>query len=142
MFAKIMVLSLAIAFTVFAVLGILIQQTGLVIVDVQDRDGRVYLPIPLLFVNSVLSVASIAERITLPHEFKQHSDLVQAATDELLRCPDGPFVEVKSPQDDVVISKRGSDLVIDVKSKEQKIFIQIPIEATSKTLAKLSTLDR
>ena len=136
-----MVLSLAIAFSLFAIAGIVIQQTGLMIVDVQDGDGRVFLPIPMLLVNGALSFASISDKITVPHELKQNSDIMQAAADELMRCPDGPFVEVNTRDDQILISKKGSNMIIDVKSDDQKMYVQIPIHATGKTLAKLASLD-
>jgi hypothetical protein len=65
----------------------------------------------------------------------------QAATNELVNCPDGPLVEVDSPRDKVLIEKRGANLIIDVKSDHEKVFLQIPIQASGKAIAQLASLD-
>lgn len=139
MFIKIAALSLAIAFSLFAVAGIVVQKTGLLIVDVQDRDGRVFLPIPMLLVNGALSFAPLNDKVSVPHEFQNHSDLLEAAASELSRCPDGPFLEVDSPDTKVLIEKRGQNMIVNVNSDSEKIYIQIPIRATGKTIAKLAS---
>jgi len=140
MFVKLGVLLLALGISVFAITGIVIQQTGLMIVDVQDRDGHIFLPIPMIFVNTALRFTPIAAHVKVPQEFNRHYAAVQAAANELLNCPDGPFVEVDSPKDQVRITKQGANIIIDVKSDKEKVFVQIPIEATGKTLAQLASL--
>jgi hypothetical protein len=141
MLMKLGILFLAIGFSLVAVAGIVIQQTGVVIIDVQSKDGHVFLPIPLLLVNTALNFAPIADQVNLPDELDTHSDLIQAAADELLHCPDGPFVEVNSPHDKVLIAKKGANIVVDVKSREEKVYVQIPIKATGKVFAKLASLE-
>ena len=140
MFLKLGVIFLAFGVSLFAVAGIVIQQTGLLIVDVQDRDGRIFLPIPMLLVNTVVAVAPIADHLKVPHEIHRHSDLISAAANELMLCPDGPFVEVNGPREHVLISKTGGNIIVDVQSDEEKIYVQIPIKATGKTVAKLASL--
>ncbi|MGH9857743.1 MAG: hypothetical protein ACRD4B_07865 [Acidobacteriota bacterium] len=141
MFIKIGILSLAIAFSLFAVAGIVIQKTGVMIVDVQGKDGRVFLPIPMGLLNGALSFAPVSRNISLPHHFEKHSEVMQAAAQALMDCPDGPFVEVDSRDAQVLISKKGENMIIDVKSDDEKIYVQIPIRATGKTLAKLAALE-
>jgi hypothetical protein len=140
MFLKLGVILLAFGVSLFAVAGIVIQQTGLLIVDVQDRDWHVFLPIPMLLVNTALAFAPVADQIKVPHEINRHSELIQTAANELMLCPDGPFVEVKSPTDQVLVSKKGANIIVDVQSNDEKIYIQVPIKATGKTMAKLTNL--
>ena len=140
MFIKIGILSLAIAFTLFAAVGIVIQKTGLMIVDVQTSDGRVFLPIPVGLINGALSFVPASTHVSLPHQIENHSEVMQAAANELLDCPDGPFVEVNSRDAQVLVSKEGENMVIDVKSDDETIYIKIPIRATGKTLSKLASL--
>jgi len=141
MLMKLGILFLAIGFSLVAVAGIVIQQTGVLIVDVQSKDGHVFLPIPLLLVNTALNFASVSDRVNLPEQLDTHSDLIQAAANELLHCPDGPFVEVNSPHDKVLISKKGANIIVDVNSREEKVYVQIPIKATGKVFAKLASLE-
>jgi hypothetical protein len=142
MFIKIGILSLAIAFSLFAVAGIVIQKTGVMIVDVQGKDGRVFLPIPMGLINGALSFAPVSSNISLPNHFEDHSEVMQAAAQALIDCPDGRFVEVDSRDAQVLISKKGENMIIDVKSDDEKIYIQIPIRATGKTLSKLASLQQ
>jgi invasion protein IalB len=111
------------------------------IVDVQSKDGRVILPIPMLFLNAALNFASVTSHVRIPNELSTHSDIVQAATDELMRCPDGPFVEVITPDERVLVAKKGANIVVDVKSEDEKIYVKIPIQATGKVFAKLASLE-
>ena len=141
MFIKIGILLLALGVSVFAIGGVVIQKTGLMIVDVQDRDGHIFLPIPMIFVNTALHFSPIASHVNLPHGLNRNYSVVQAATSELLNCPDGPLVEVQSPRDNVLVEKRGANLIVDVKSDDQSVFLQIPIQATGKTIAQLAALD-
>ena len=141
MFLKLGILLMALGISFFAIAGIVIQQTGLMIVDVQNRDGHIFLPIPMIFVNTALHFSPVAAHVNLPDGINRHYAAFQAATGELLNCPDGPLVEVDSPRDKVRIEKRGTNLIVDVKSDKEKVFLQIPIEATGKTIAQLASLD-
>lgn len=141
MFLKFGIIFLALAITFVAAAGVAIQKTGVVIVDVQKRDGRIYLPIPLLLVNTALSFAPVSSQVHIPEELQRHSDLIQAAAAELLQCPDGPFVEVTSRDDRVFIGKEGENIIVDVQSPDETVHIQVPIRATGKTIAKLARLE-
>lgn len=138
---KLGILFLAIGFSFVAVAGIVIQKTGVIIVDVQSKDGRVFLPIPMLLINTALSFAPITGHVNIPDELKTHSDIVQAAADELMRCPDGPFVEVITRDETVLITKQGANIIVDVKSDDEKVYVKIPIQATGKVFAKLASLE-
>ncbi|MCI0413088.1 hypothetical protein L0222_09835 [bacterium] len=141
MFVKLGILVLAIGFSFVAVAGIVIQKTGVLIVDVQSRDGHMFLPVPMLLVNTALNFAPVTDRVNLPNELNEHSDLIQAAANELMRCPDGPFVEVNTPDEKVWIAKKGANIIVDVKSEDEKVYVQIPIQATGKVIAKLASLE-
>ena len=141
MFIKVGVLLLALGISLFAICGIVIQKTGLMIVDVQDGDGHIFLPIPMIFINTALHFSPVASHVNLPNGLNRNYSAFQAATAELNNCPDGPLVEVSSPREKVLIEKRGANLIIDVKSDREKVFLQIPIQASGKAIAQLASLD-
>jgi invasion protein IalB len=141
MLMKLGILFLAIGFSFVAVAGIVIQKTGVMIVDVQSKDGRVFLPIPMLLVNTALNFAPVTSHVNIPDELNTHSDIVQAAANELMRCPDGPFVEVITPNERVLVTKQGANIIVDVKSEDEKVYVKIPIQATGKVFAKLASLE-
>lgn len=138
---KLGILVLAIGFSFVAAAGIVIQKTGVLIVDVQNEDGRIFLPVPMLLVNTALNFVPVAGHVKLPNELSTHSDLVQAAANELMLCPDGAFVEVITPREKISVSKKGANIIVDVKSQDEKVYVQIPIKATGKVLAKLASLE-
>lgn len=138
---KLGILFLAIGFSFVAVAGIVIQRTGVLIVDVKSEDGRVFLPIPMLLVNTALNFAPVTGHLKIPDELNTHSDIVQAAANELMRCPDGPFVEVITPDERVLVTKQGANIIVDVKSEDEKVYVKIPIQATGKVFAKLASLE-
>jgi hypothetical protein len=140
MFVKIGILLLALGISLFAVVGIVIQQTGLMIVDVQDRDRHIFLPIPMIFVNTALKLTPIASHIDIPDRVNRHYMSLQDAATELSKCPDGPLVEVQDRRDNVMIEKRGANLIVDVKSDHENVHLQIPIQATGKAIAQLASL--
>ena len=140
MFVKIGILLLALGISLFAITGIVIQQTGLMIVDVQDRDRHIFLPIPMIFVNTALRFTPISSHINMPDKLNRHYSTMQNVASELANCPDGPLVEVHDHRDNVLIEKRGANLIIDVKSDREKVYVQIPIQATSNTIAQLASL--
>ena len=141
MLMKLGILFLAIGFSFVAVAGIVIQRTGVLIVDVKSEDGRVFLPIPMLLVNTALNFAPVTGHLKIPDELNTHSDIVQAAANELMRCPDGPFVEVITPDERVLVTKQGANIIVDVKSEDEKVYVKIPIQATGKVFAKLASLE-
>jgi invasion protein IalB len=141
MLMKLGILALAIAFSFVAVAGIVIQKTGLLIVDVQRKDGRIFLPIPMLLANTAVNFVPLTGHVNIPDELSTHSDILQAAADELMRCPDGPFVEVTTPDEKVLVTKKGANIIVDVKSEEEKVYVRIPIQATGKVFAKLASLE-
>ena len=140
MFVKIGILLLALGISLFAITGVVIQQTGLMIVDVQDRDRHIFLPIPMIFVNTALQLTPISRHINMPDGLNRHYETLQNAAAELANCPDGPLVEVRDHRENVLIEKRGANLIINVNSEEEKIHVQIPIRATGNAIAQLASL--
>jgi hypothetical protein len=140
MFVKIGILLVALSISLFAVAGIVIQQTGLMIIDVQNRDRHLFLPIPMIFVNTALRFTAVSHHINMPDQLNGHYSTLQNVAKELADCPDGPLVEVQDHQDHVLIEKRGSNVIVDVNSDDEKVYVQIPIQATSHTIAQLASL--
>lgn len=140
MFVKIGVLLLALGISLFAVTGIVIQKTGLMIVDVQQRDRHFFLPVPMILINTALRFTPISSQIHMPDKLNRNYSTLQNVATELVNCPDGPLVEVHDHQDNVLIEKRGANLIVDVKSDDEKVYLQIPIRATGNTIAQLASL--
>jgi len=53
---------------------------------------------------------------------------IEAATEELARCPDGPLVQVTSKREKVSIVKRADSLVIDVDDTNETVHVSVPLK--------------
>ena len=53
--------------------------------------------------------------------------VVKAVADELKKCPDGTFVEVRSRHEYVNIAKRGGEMVVDVDDAGDSVHFSFPI---------------
>jgi hypothetical protein len=54
--------------------------------------------------------------------------VIEAVSEELARCPDGPLVEVVSPHEKVSIVKQGDSLIIDVDDANETVHISVPLK--------------
>ncbi len=52
---------------------------------------------------------------------------INAATEGLDQCPDGPLVEVREPGERVSVVKSGESLVVDVQEPEERVHVSVPI---------------
>ncbi len=105
----------------------------------KKRDGHhIRLPamvVPLgmrLVPNEKLEQASAEMRPWLP--------AIKLATQELAKYPDGPFVEVRSPREQVTITKQGGALVIDVDSNEETVHVSVPLRMVNHIARQLEAL--
>ena len=119
---------------------VVIRQTGLLVVDVQDKTNgkRLYLPVPMLLVNLAarLNLAGSHEQIRQKLEMRQKHLL--AACEVLAGCPDSTFLEITNQNSTLLIVKRGEILFIDTESPEQRAHISVPIRSAGKALASLA----
>jgi hypothetical protein len=56
---------------------------------------------------------------------------IQAANDELLRCPDGVLVQVDDSHEHVKIAKVNGALVIDVDDQSETVHVSVPLRAAA-----------
>lgn len=118
--------------------GILFHYTGVLVVDVKNGEHHIYAPVPMLLVRGAVQAFPTHSRIHVPAEVREHADMIQAMARALDGCPDGDFVEVSTPRENVLIKKEGSNLYVDVVSKREEVHLQIPITATGSLLADLA----
>lgn len=140
MLLKITLIGLAIYLTVALAVAAVLQQTGVLVVKVQDKVNHknVFVPVPMLMVNGAIHLIpdtkldSARDRLDA-----QKIEWVMAATDELARCPDANFLEIQTATDQVLIAKRGSNLLFDVDTRENRVHVSVPIHAARKALTNL-----
>jgi hypothetical protein len=118
--------------------GILFHYTGVLVVDVKNKDHHIYAPVPMLLMRGAVHAFPLHTRIQVPGEVRKHADMIQAMAQALDGCPDGDFVEVETPREKVLVRKEGRNLYVDAVTKREEIHLQIPINATGSLLADLA----
>jgi len=73
-------------------------------------------------------------------EARPYLPAIEAATQELSRCPDFTLVEVTNPHETVHIAKRGDHLVIDVDDPNETVHVSVPLEAARLVASQLADI--
>jgi hypothetical protein len=117
-----------------ALTGAFLSSMGAVRVEVKSKQPggehvRVIAPGVLLPLGAMLvPKAKIHEAA---HELQPWLPTVRAATEELLRCPDGPLMQIDNRQEHVKIAKIGDALVIDVDDAGETVHVTVPLRAAA-----------
>jgi len=117
-----------------ALTGAFVGSMGAVRVEVKSKEPggehvRIIAPAVLLPLGAMLvPKAKIQEAA---HDLQPWLPTVRAAAEELLRCPDGPLVQVDNRHEHVKIAKVGDALVIDVDDTGETVHIAVPLRAAA-----------
>jgi hypothetical protein len=136
---------LAVPFALLATVASL----GVVVVDVQEGgpDGHhIMVPVPLVFAQAALAAAPVVaeEELRLPDEAMEHMPIAREILEALAAAPDGVFVHVQEPDEEVLIRKEGDKLIIEVHGKKEDVSVNVPLSFVMSSLpdddGRLSTL--
>lgn len=124
----------------FLILGAVVLKDGMVIVDVKDRtdNSRVFVPVPLSFVNLGLKMLPNRKLHEANAKLEGCEQYIQAASDQLMQLPDVKFVEVRTPREKFDLQKQGNHLVMDLDTEDQQVHISIPIRGMKKVAQNLA----
>ena len=117
-----------------------VASLGVVVVDVREGgpDGnRIVVPVPLVFAQAALAVAPLVaeEQLRLPDEAAEHIGIAREVLEALAAAPDGVFVHVEEPDEEVVIRKEGNKLVIQVRGKNgEDVSVNVPLSLAMSAL--------
>jgi hypothetical protein len=104
-------------------------QTSVLVVDVTLEDGpRIVAPVPYALVRAGLALAPRDARRIDASEMADYVDDLRDILDALRDAPDGVFLEVESPDEHVVVSKRGDALQVQVTDADRtRIELTVPL---------------
>ncbi|HKS96331.1 MAG TPA: hypothetical protein VJV74_09385 [Terriglobia bacterium] len=110
-------------------LGLVVYSEGAVTVYVHEKPQgtRIWLPVPALLVDAGLSFVPDRDLRDAERQIGPWLPAIEAASAELERCPDATLVEVKDPQEHVLISKQGDTLRIDVEDDSETVHVAVPV---------------
>jgi hypothetical protein len=137
---KIAAICIAGMMSLSCMIGFYAIQSGIAVVDVRDKVGgkHVFVPIPVGLVNTGLNImpGNISQKFR--GELGSHHRIIQKLSTELEKLPDTEFVEVQTKRERILVSKSGRNLIIDVDTPEQSIYVRVPIRSTGDLMAKLA----
>lgn len=130
----VMVLICMIAFYAF--------QTGIAVVSVHDKvhGKHVFVPVPVGLMNLGLNMIPGEMLSQVRNDLGPHKKVVQSLANELENIPDTDFVDVQSRDGHVLVSKSGGNLVIDVQTPEETVYVSVPIRSTGNIVSKLASM--
>ncbi len=119
-----------------------VYHAGVLVVDVQDkREGsHIFIPVPMLMADFGLLFLPKENRMQIHEELAGHGEMARALARELADCPDGVFLEVEDGNEKVVIEKSGDNFIVDVNSKDESVYLKIPISSSGRILNKLAEM--
>lgn len=108
--------------------------TGVALVDVETTAEHIIIPVPMLLAQAgARFVPDEARYISVP-ELALYENGIRALTEALEDAPNTELVRVVDDGESVVINKIGSRLEIHVRSTEESVDVQMPLEAVSHLL--------
>lgn len=130
MFLKLGIGSLVLMLGVVGTVGVAVQQAGIVYVRVEDKTDGVTLriPVPLALADIALSFIPPDELREARRELRELEPLIKAVFQNLDDLEDATFVEVHSSTERVLVYKDGDDLIVDVESPDERVYVEIPIQ--------------
>jgi hypothetical protein len=127
---------------VLAAFGAFVCSMGAVHVEVRSKSPqgdhlRVIVPAMVLPAAALLVPKDKIREVS--RELRQWLPAIQAASEELLRCPDGPLVEVDDRHEHVKIAKIEGTLVVDVDDQTETVHVSLPLLAATYACSRLAS---
>ncbi len=112
-------------------MGLVAYSEGAVTVYVREKQpqgARIWLPVPALLVEVGMRFAPPAKLREASTQIRPWLPAIEAASNELARCPDATLVEVKNATEHVLIAKQGDILRIEVDDDNDTVHVSVPVE--------------
>jgi hypothetical protein len=122
-----------------AMVGV-VAGTGVVVVDVKEKDGtRIVVPVPLVLaqVAATLAPANATQRAVHGMERAQKFlPLAEEMVAAIAQAPDAELVSVDDGDEHVRISKVGDEIQVRVDGRREHVRVNVPIDLVRGTLSK------
>ena len=137
---KIIAIAIAGMMGLSCMVGFYAIQSGIAVINVRNKvEGKhIFVPIPVGLVNHAVNMLPGQMLQQVRGDLGPHHRIIHRLSTELENLPDTDFVEVRKSDERVLISKSGRNLIIDVDTPEESIYIRVPIRSTGALIAKLA----
>jgi len=113
------------------------------VVRVQEKHpggANLWIPVPVGLARVALHFVPREDLPQLDPEARRYLPVARRIAQELAVAPDGVLVEVRSDDEQVLIVKRGGDLVVEVESLDEHVRVSLPAAALDEILGDVSRL--
>jgi hypothetical protein len=135
----------ALAFNATLLAGIVVYRAarqGTAVVKIHEKAPggvRLSVPVPVALVNAALYLAPRGHVAPLDPEARRWLNVARVALTKMEDCPDAVLVEVRSPDEHIVIAKRGGDLVVELDDHGDNVEVSVPAGALDDILDALAS---
>jgi hypothetical protein len=123
------------------VAGAALSSEGFIHIKVHEKkaDGtHLSLMVPAAVVPATLHFVPKNDLKDAARDIRPYLPIIDAAIPALEDCPDGVFVEVRDPQEHVLIQKIGGSIVIDVNDHEDIVHVSVPLRAAQSSIHQIA----
>ena len=106
-----------------------VAATGIAWVDVRDGSDRIVVPVPLLLAE--VAASFVPKPAVREHrgEAARHLAAAKGVIEALAESPDAEFVRVEDRDEQVVVSKVGDVLHVQVHGNDEEVSVNLPLSA-------------
>lgn len=95
--------------------------------------------LPALLVSTAVAIAPIEIPRPAAERLRPHLPLLRALSQQLESCPDGVFVEVRGPREQVTIEKIDGVFRIHVNDQNEEVRLELPISCVRRALGRVES---
>lgn len=114
---------------------------GFIYVNVQEKHpggSHVNVFVPAAIVPAALHFVPRHNFADSSHDMREALPIIDAAIPALSDAPDGVLVEVREPDEHVLVVKHGGSIVVDVNDPEETVHVSVPLRAAQSAIHQIA----
>src|SRR5438067_10665337 len=123
------------------VAGAAVSSEGFIQVKVHEKQANgthLFVIVPAAIIPAALHFVPKGDLTEASREIRPYLPIIDAAIPALEDCPDGVLVEVKDPQEHVLVQKSGGSIIIDVNDHEDIVHVSVPLRAAQSSIHQIA----
>lgn len=125
--------------------GAALSSEGFIYVNVQEKQPggtHLHLLVPAAIVPAALHFVPQRNFDKSSCDLRKALPIIDAAIPALNDSPDGVLVEVREPEEHVLVAKQGGSIVVDVNDHDDKVHVSVPLIAAQSAIHQIAETNR
>jgi hypothetical protein len=121
--------------------GAALSSEGFIYVNVQEKHPggtHVNVFVPAALVPATLHFVPRHHFADSSHDMREALPIIDAAIPALRDSPDGVFVEVREPDEHVMVAKQGGSIIVDVNDPDETVHVSVPLVAAQSAIHQIA----